>query len=127
MALETVKRIKPAFTDDRGEIANIVEEPIESVAIITSKSGSIRGNHYHPNQIQYVYLVSGKYERISKDTRKKDGKKESRIITPGDLVITPPMIAHAMRFLEDSIILNLTTGSRDKKKYQEHTIKFQLV
>jgi len=124
---ETVKNINPAFEDERGIIANILEEPITHVAIITSKKGSIRANHYHPKQIQYIYLISGKYESVSKDLDNSNSKMESRLIDPGNLVITPPMIAHAMKFLEDSVMLNLTTGSRDSDKYAEHTKKYNLI
>ena len=127
MAKEIVKKIKPVVTDERGMIANILEEPINHVAIITSKAGSIRANHYHPEQIQYVYLVSGKYKSFSKDINDKDAKVESKIIDPQSLVITPPMVAHAMEFLEDSVLLNLTTGSRDSDKFEEHTKKYKLI
>ena len=124
---EIVKKIKPEFEDERGAIANILEEPISHVAIITSKMGSIRANHYHPKQTQYEYLVSGRYESVSKDLNNKDAKEEKQLIEPGSLVITPPMIAHAMRFLEDSIMLNLTTGRRDSANFQEHTKKYKLI
>ncbi len=124
---EIVKVIKPAFEDKRGEIANILEKPICHVAIITSKKGSIRGNHYHPKQFQYVYLVSGRYETISKNVKDKNSKMEKQIIEPGSLVITPPLIAHVMRFLEDSVLLNLTTGHRHSHNFAEHTKKFKLI
>ena len=127
MADVVVKKILHAFADERGFIANILEEPISHVAIITSKAGSIRANHYHPKQVQYVYLVSGKYEDVSKDLTLKNAKMQTRTILPGDLVITPPMVAHAMRFLEDSVLLNLTTGNRDSDKFDEHTKKYQLI
>ncbi|MDP6647839.1 MAG: cupin domain-containing protein [Candidatus Woesearchaeota archaeon] len=124
---EKAIKIDPAFTDERGAISNILEEDICHVAIITSKKGSIRANHYHPKQIQYVYLVSGKYETVSKDMKDDNAKEETLVVEPGTLVITPPMIAHAMRFLEDSVILNLTTGHRDSKNFEEHTVKHKLI
>lgn len=124
---ETIKKINPEFEDERGAIANIIEEPICHVAVITSKKGSIRANHYHPKQIQYVYLVSGGYESISKDLRKKNAKVERKKIQAGSLVITPPMIAHAMRFLKDSVMLNLTTGHRYSHDFSEHTKKYKLI
>lgn len=127
MTNETIVKIKPAFTDERGAISNILDKPISHAAIITSKNGSIRANHYHPEQIQYEYLISGKYESTSKDLTKEKSKIEKNIIEPGSLVITPPMIAHAMRFLEDSVMLNLTTGARDEKEYDKHTIKYKLI
>ncbi len=127
MGLITVRKIKPAFVDERGKISNLLDASIEHVALITSKAGSIRGNHYHPNQTQNDYLLSGKYEYAAKDIRDEDGKVEINIIEPGDLVITHPMVAHAMRFLEDSVFLTFTTGPRDADKYEEHTTKFKLV
>lgn len=125
MPNEVVKKIKSSFEDERGVIANILDEPVSHVAIITSKKNSIRGNHYHPKQIQYVYLISGRYESISKNI--KTCQVEKMIIEPCDLVITYPMVAHAMKFLEDSVMLNLTTGQRDKKNYKEHTKEYKLI
>ncbi len=128
MANETVKKIKPEFTDERGAITNVLEEPINHVAIISSKKGTIRANHYHPEQIQYVYLISGKFESVSKDLRKGDSAKvEKAVVEAGNLVITPPMIAHAMRFLEDSVMLNLTTADRDPANFDKHTKKYKLI
>ena len=127
MPNETVRRVSPAFKDERGIIANVLEEPINHVAIITSKEDSVRGNHYHPEQIQYVYLVSGRYESVSKDLRVTDARVEKVLVEAGSLVITPPMIAHAMRFLEDSTLLNLTTGQRESHDYPEHTKEYKLL
>ena len=127
MPLVIVKKIKAGFVDERGEIYNILDAPIEHVALITSKAGSIRGNHYHPNQVQNDYLVKGKYEYITSDLKDNGGKKETIIVEPGDLVITQPMIAHAMKFLEDSIFLTFTTGSRNAASYEDHTKKLKVI
>ena len=127
MPNEIVKKIEPAFEDQRGVIANILEEPISHVAIITSKKGSIRANHYHPDQTQYVYLISGRYESISKNIKDEKAKTQTQVIEPENLVITPPMVAHAWKVLEDSVMLNLTTGRRDKENFSEHTIKYKLI
>ncbi len=128
MANETVKRIKPEFTDERGAITNVLEEPINHVAIISSKKGTVRANHYHPEQIQYVYLISGRFESVSKDLRKgDDAKVEKVMVEAGSLVTTPPMIAHAMSFLEDSVMLNLTTADRDPANFDKHTKKYKLI
>ena len=127
MPNETLKKISPSFEDERGIIANILEDPINHVAIITSKAGSIRANHYHPDQTQYVYLISGRYESYSKDLKKDNSKIEVQLVEPDCLVITPPMIAHAMKFLDDSVLLNLTTNHRDSSNYSEHTKKYKLI
>ena len=127
MSNEKIIKIEPAFEDERGIISNILEEPITHVAIITSKKGSIRANHYHPEQIQYEFLISGSYESVTKDISVEGAEVETKLIGPSSLVITPPKIAHAMRFLEDSVMLNLTTGRRDSENFSEHTIKYKLI
>ena len=127
MPNEKAVKIEPAFEDDRGMIANILEEPVSHIAIITSKKGSVRANHYHPEQMQYCYLVSGKYESYSKDLKGNDAKMEKIIVEAGTLVITSPMIAHAMKFTEDSVLLNITTGQRDSGNFAEHTVKYNLI
>ena len=127
MPNETTIRIKPAFEDERGAITNILEKGICHAALITSKKGAVRANHYHPKQMQYVYLISGKYKTYSKDLRKKDARVEEIVIEPGMLVITPPMIAHAMKILEDSVFIYMTDGNRDSDKFKEDTIKYKLI
>ena len=127
MPNETTIMVKPAFEDERGAITNILEKDICHVAVITSKKGAIRANHYHPKQIQYVYLISGKYKTYSKNLNKKGAKVEELTVEPGMLAITPPMTAHAMEFLEDSVFINMTDGNRDSDKFEEHTIKYKLI
>ena len=128
MANEQIIKIKPAFEDARGVIANIIDKPISHIAIITSKKGAVRANHYHPKQMQYEYLISGGYTSYSKDLRQcDDAPVEETQIVPGDLVITEPNIAHAMKFTEDSVMLNITDGNRDTDEFDKHTIKYQLI
>lgn len=122
-----ITKIKPAFVDERGEITNILEVPIKHVAVITAKADFVRGNHYHPKQVQNDYLIKGRYEYLTKAVKQKNAKIESNMIETGDLVFTPPNVAHAMKFLEDSIFLTLTTGARHSKDYKNHTIKFKLL
>ena len=125
--LEKVSKIISAFTDERGEIKNILENPINHVAIITSKAGSIRGNHYHPNDTQYCYLINGKFESHAKDINNDKLEKEIQIIEPGDLVTTPQNIAHAMKFIEDSTFLALTLDHRENIRFSDHTIKINIL
>lgn len=124
---ETIKKIKTAFKDERGKISNILEEPITHVAIITSKKGTVRANHYHPTQTQYCYVVKGSFESISLDIKTEYAQKETVIVKRGCLIITPPMIAHAMKFTKDTVFLNLTTGGREAEKFGEHTVPYKLV
>lgn len=124
--METLKAIGTALVDERGTITNIFEGRIEHVAFITSKKGSVRGNHYHKEDHQYIYLISGSYDSHCCDVRRPE-KKQVLHVKAGDIVYTPPMIAHAQKFTEDSAFLALSTRQREGGKYEEDTIAFSII
>ena len=124
--METLKHINPAVKDARGLISNIFEGRIEHVALITSKKGTVRANHYHKQDHQYIYLISGAFESHSVDVQ-NPSKRQVLKVQPGDLVETPSLIAHAQKFTEDSVFLALTTRQREGGKYESDTIAFQVI
>ena len=129
MAIKVIKT-KPEFVDDRGYITRLMDHddyPIRAVLYITSKKGTIRGNHYHKKDAHFVYCLSGKFKYSAKDMNKKDSKVEYVILEPGDLVLSPPMVAHSMEFLEDTVFLAFTTERREHKMYEEDIVRLQLV
>lgn len=124
--MEKLTHIKAAFTDARGEIHNIFEGKLGHVALITSKKGTVRANHYHKQDLQYIYLLSGAYESHSVDI-KDLSKRQVLHAKPGDIIETPPMIAHAQKFTADSVFLALTTCQREQGKYENDTIAYEVV
>ena len=59
--LEFIKNGENEFIDKRGKISNHeLTEPINLIGLINSKKGTIRANHYHPQQEQNVYLPKDK-------------------------------------------------------------------
>lgn len=125
---ETVFKGENPFEDARGKILNYtLPESINLIGLITSKKGCMRANHYHPVQEQKVLLVTGKYISVHKELLVPESQIKYHVVKAGDCVITPPMVAHTMIFLEDSTFLNLVNGNRDHDKYGQHTIPYQLV
>lgn len=125
--MKLFRHIQPEFIDDRGGITRILdsETPIVSILSITSKQGSVRSNHYHKKDTHYCYLVSGKMEWFEKPF--KGGEMESAVLEPGDMVFTPAMTIHAVRFLEDSFFLTFATESRNQADYELDTVRVQLI
>ncbi len=124
--METKRHIDSAFSDWRGEIYNLFEGQLGHVAFITSKKGSVRANHFHKEDRQYIYLVSGAYESYSCDIQNPK-KKQVLQVKPGDIVETPPLIAHAQKFTEDSVFLAFSTRNRERGKYEDDTIAFSVI
>ena len=120
---------KDPYIDDRGKILNYyLDNKINHVGLIDSVKGSVRGNHYHPEQIQSCILISGKYLSVTKNLNYENSNIETRLVKAGDISIIRKNIAHTMIFLEDSIFLNLVDGERAHENYGEtHTFPLELV
>jgi dTDP-4-dehydrorhamnose 3,5-epimerase-like enzyme len=113
--------LKPDFTDERGTITDLVNGvEFSHAGVITSVKGSIRGNHYHRRSSQYTYVMSGRIELVSRD---HGGEIETAIFEKGGFFLSPPEVDHAMRFLEDTEFLVLTTYARDDGGYEDDTVR----
>jgi len=123
---ETKTAREIAFQDARGEITNLVQGDLNHVAIITSKAGSVRANHWHPGtNVQHMYLVSGRYRALSAPLDKEGnpiGEVKEIIVEAGEIATVGPYIAHAYEFLEDSVFININSAERQPDGYGEHTI-----
>ncbi|MBM5787950.1 MAG: NAD(P)-dependent oxidoreductase, partial [Pelagibacterales bacterium] len=109
--VEYIEKGKKEFIDKRGKISNYeLSEPINLIGYIESKKGSIRANHFHPVQEQKCLLINGQYISVCQDLLEKNAPKITKLINPGDLVVTRPNVAHTMVFTKDSILLNLVRG-----------------
>jgi dTDP-4-dehydrorhamnose 3,5-epimerase-like enzyme len=114
--------LDPPFIDHRGIIQNILSIPIGNVAIIKSKAGTIRSNHYHKKDWHYLYVVSGSmkyYERKINDT----SKVEPIIVTTGQMIFTPPMMIHKTEFIEDTIMISIAKDSQKHDQHEEDIVR----
>lgn len=129
---ETQFRIAPAFTDDRGDIINVITGlPMTHLAVITCTEGSVRGNHYHPEP-QFMYLIDGEYEvttiPLNEDGTLQHRNKYISVARRGTLSYCPPNLVHAYRFTKPSTFLNICTGEgREPKDFEQHTTRLQVL
>ncbi|MBI2653360.1 WxcM-like domain-containing protein [Candidatus Woesearchaeota archaeon] len=119
-----IVKIKPVSEDARGMIAEILNnEPILHVGIITVKSNSIRGNHYHKNQTQYTFIIDGKFKLLIKNLKDNNAKTEQYEVDNFDLIKIPTYFYHSFEALKDSTILTLSTKSREGDNYELDTFR----
>ena len=127
--LEHVKNGENLYVDDRGVISNHeLTEPINLIGMIESKKGTIRANHYHPQQEQKCLFTKGQIIEIFQDIINPNSPKITQVVNEGQLSIIKPNVAHTMVFSKDTTFLNLVRGERDHEKYGiTHTIKHVFV
>ncbi len=123
--LEHVRDGHDLFVDKRGKISNHeLTEPINLIGLIDSKKGTIRANHYHPQQEQKCLFTKGQIIEIFQDIINPNSPKITQVVNEGQLSVIKPNVAHTMVFTKDTTFLNLVRGERDHDNYGiTHTIK----
>lgn len=120
-----MKLTKPKvfYKDKRGSISDIFyKENINHVAIIKSKKGAKRGDHYHKKTTQYMYITKGSLEYWYKKFNSK-GKSKKKILRTGDLIKTPPLEMHALKIISNNEFIVFTVGKRGGKDYESDTFR----
>ena len=127
--LEHVRDGDNEFIDERGKISNHeLTEPINLIGLIHSKKGTIRANHYHPQQEQKCLFTNGQIIEIFQDILNPNSPKVTQVVNEGQLSIIKPNVAHTMVFTKDTTFLNLVRGERDHENYGiSHTIRHWFV
>lgn len=115
--------LMPAFSDDRGDIIDILSnEEISALTFITFKKGAVRANHFHKETIQWNYLISGEILLV---TKMPGERKQETLLKKGDLAETPEGESHALKAVTDAELLVITRGPRSGSNYELDTFRVE--
>jgi len=120
-----IEQEKP-FVDERGEIQPLVDLPMRSCVLITSKKGTIRANHYHKTDWHFCYILEGSIDYYHRRVGEKNPPALVKI-KKGEIFFTPPMVEHAMVFHEDTVFLTLGGNSRVQSEYESDLVRTKLI
>ena len=118
--------LEKPFVDLRGSIQPLVDSIMKSAVMIHSKAGSLRANHYHKTDWHYCYVIYGKIKYYYKELNSDKGP-ELLIVEKGNMVFTPPLVEHCMKFPEDTLFLTLSRNPRDQETYELDVIRTNLI
>ena len=121
-----VSKLEKPFSDHRGKIQPLFDVLMKSAVMIESKAGSLRANHYHKTDWHYCYVVSGQIEYYHRPTG-SDQDPENITIQKGEMVFTPPMIDHGMKFPVDTVFLTLSRNPRDQESYEADVVRVDML
>lgn len=113
-----IEIIKPDFVyeDQRGSLTQLVREGYSQVNVIASKGQCVRGGHYHKQNQEAFYIVSGQLRlRVGKEQN-----QEEYTFQEGDMFVIPPFVWHDFEFITDTLLVSmydngveLSTGEKD--------------
>ncbi len=110
------------FIDERGLIQNLLNTSINGAAILTSKKGSIRSNHYHREDFHYLYIISGSMEYYERSINEEFVGKPL-IVNAGEMIFTPPLKVHKTVFLDDTTMISFSKRNRDHDSHEEDLVR----
>lgn len=100
-----IEILKPdfVFEDERGSLCQLVHQGFSQYNIIFSKQGVLRGNHYHKENREAFYVISG----IIHLKVEKDGVEELYEFGEGDMFLIPPFVMHSFYYPEDCLLASM--------------------
>jgi len=100
-----VKIMQPDFTfrDDRGSLLQLFHDGFKQVNVITSREGTRRGGHYHRENEEAFYIISGHL----KVTLSLNDESEEHCFGPGTFFGIGPYVKHSFEFLEDTLLISM--------------------
>ena len=117
--------LDPAFINNIGTIQNLLNTPINGVAIITSKKGSVRSNHMHKEDFHYLYIISGSLEYFERSIDEDGSKITPTTYKAGDLIFTPPLKVHKTVFFEDCVMMSFSKRNRDHDSHEKDLVRVE--
>ena len=123
---EPLVKLQKPFIDRRGSIQPLVDLMMQSAVMIESKAGSLRANHYHKTDWHYCYVISGQIQYFYKNVN-SNKMPEMISVNEGNMVFTPPLVEHCMKFPEDTIFLTLSRNPRDQETYEADVVRVNLI
>ncbi len=121
-----IVKMGDSHDDERGSIQPLFDLPTKSVVLITSKKGTVRANHYHLTDWHYCYITEGEIDYYHRPHGSQEAPEKVTVKT-GQLFFTPPMIEHAMVFVEDTTFFTFGRNPRDQETYEADVRRIEMI
>ena len=93
------------FKDERGSLTQLVHTGWNQVNYITSVAGSFRGDHYHLQNKEAFFVISGGFKLSLRHN--KTGETAEYDIKPGDFFIIYPDVTHSFDYTADTTLISM--------------------
>ena len=110
--------------DARGKITNILARPLGSFALISSKKGTVRAEHWHKKDWHYCTVLSGQILYFERPVGSDELPKVTTV-TEGQTFFTGPNIEHSMYFTQDTVFACLGKLTRAQDAYEADLVRLE--
>ncbi len=109
-------------SDGRGSILGVTNTGTwKEVNFVTTHAGTVRGNHYHRDSHELVFIVEGEVEVVLQDVNNEDDR-ETVILKGGEGIEIQTFVLHTMRYLAPTVQISLLDRAFDPSNPDLHTL-----
>jgi mannose-6-phosphate isomerase-like protein (cupin superfamily) len=106
----------------QGELAPFhdADEAMRYIAFIELREGGARGNHYHKNKKEFVYIIQGEVQLVVEDLATRE--RASVPLETGDLAEIPTGVAHVLRTVKPGQAIEFSPSRFDPTDTYRHPL-----
>jgi mannose-6-phosphate isomerase-like protein (cupin superfamily) len=117
-----LSKLGERFTDERGYIQNVLEQPCGGVSIIVSYAGTSRSHHHHLRDAHWLLVLEGEMTYVERPTGSGD-EPQRRTVRQGEMVFTDAMIDHSTYFPVDTKLLSMSRFERTHASHEQDVVR----
>jgi dTDP-4-dehydrorhamnose 3,5-epimerase-like enzyme len=127
MPVDRLETLEEPFISPAGLIQNLVNvfpgtSPIGCVSVLYSHKDAVRANHFHREDHHFLYVIKGAVDYYERPIGSKEIPEPVRYVE-NQMFFTPPMVEHAMRFAEDTIMVSISKRPRDSESHESDVVR----
>lgn len=103
--LESQCNLSTIFDGRGGIFSWVPKDAIKDFTLLYFNPGKTRGNHYHPEFVEYFLVISGSLTLVTYDS--VDKKFKHQLIGPGFCFRTPINVSHAVHAITPATCISL--------------------
>jgi len=130
LALPTVGgfvQLPQSWDSSAGKIQNLVEHACGGVGVLQSAALEVRANHSHKQDWHYLYCISGSFEyrewSLDHQYALQDKDRIELRVRAGQMIFTPPMRNHELRFIEHTVMISISRLSRTHAEHETDVVR----
>lgn len=105
------KKVDFQFMDDRGTLVQLIHDGYKQINVIISKKNTFRGGHYHKENKEAFYIVSGLLDVVVNGTKST--------FAAGDFFEIEENDVHSFYFLEETTLVSMYSSGVEKADGQK--------
>lgn len=100
--------------------------PIGCVSVLYSHRDSVRANHYHKQDAHWLYVIKGAVDYYERPIGSREIPEPVRYVE-NQMFYTPPMVEHALKFAEDTIMVSISRRPRDTESHESDVVRVEFI